>query len=49
MIVSALQVQRPQYAFKGLVVAAMISGRASAGAAQFRPHVIAVIGVKPLL
>lgn len=41
--------QRPQHAFKGLAVAAMIRGDATAGARQLRSGVIAGIGVESLL
>ncbi len=40
--------QRPQYAFKCFLVAAMILGRLSARAGQFRTHMIAGIGIQPL-
>jgi hypothetical protein len=48
VIVSALEVQRPQYAFEGLGVTTMILGTASAGAGQFRSPMIAGIGVELL-
>ena len=40
--------QRTQYAFKRLVVAAMILGRCSAGAGCFWPRIIGGIGVQTL-
>jgi len=40
--------QRAQYAFKRLPVAAMILGRSSAGAWCFWPHMVGGIGVEPL-
>jgi hypothetical protein len=42
-------VQRTQHALKRLVVASVILGLTSAGAGQFRPRMIAGIGVQPLL
>ena len=40
--------QRPQYAFKRLLVTAMILGRSSAAAGQFRTRIIAAVGIQPL-
>lgn len=40
--------QRPQHAFEGLLVTAMILGRCSAGARQFRAGIIASVGIQPL-
>jgi len=40
--------QGAQHAFERLLVTAMILGRASAGAGQFRARMIAGIGVQPL-
>jgi hypothetical protein len=40
--------QRAQHAFERLLVTAMILGRSSAGAGQFRARMIAGVGVQPL-
>jgi hypothetical protein len=48
MIIGPLQQQRPQYALKRLSVAAMILGGCSAGARQFRTHMIGGVGVEAL-
>jgi len=40
--------QRAHYAFKCLLMAAMIQSRLAAGAGQFRAHMIAGIGIQPL-
>ncbi len=40
--------QRPQHAFEGLLVTAMILGRFSAGAGQLRAGMIAGVGIQPL-
>jgi hypothetical protein len=48
MIIGTLQQQRAQYALKRLPVAAMILGWCSAGARQFRTHMIGGVGVEPL-
>jgi hypothetical protein len=48
VIVGPLQMQGAQHAFERLLVTAMILGRASAGAGQFRARMIAGIGVQPL-
>jgi hypothetical protein len=48
VIVGSLQMQRPQYAFKCFLVAAMILGRFSARAGQLRARMIAGIGIQPL-
>jgi hypothetical protein len=40
--------QRPQHAFKGFAVAAMIVSQATAGAGQLRPGMIAGVGVQSL-
>lgn len=40
--------QRSQYAFKGLPVAAMILRQPATGAGQFRPRMIGDVGVQPL-
>jgi len=40
--------QRAQHAFEGLLVTAMILGRCSTGAGQFRTRMIAGIGIQPL-
>ncbi len=40
--------QRAQYAFKCFLVTAVIPGRLSAGARQFRARMIAGIGIQPL-
>ena len=49
VIVSSLQLQRTQHALERLVVASVILGLSAAGAGQFRPRMIAGIGVQPLL
>ena len=49
MIVSPLELQGTQSAFEGLPVTAMVLGTAAAGAGQFRSHMIAGIGIEPLL
>lgn len=49
MIVGPLQMQRAQYTFKRLLMAAMILGRSSTGAGQFRTSMIAGVGIQPLL
>src|ERR1035437_8645760 len=48
VIVGSLQMQRTQYALKRLLVAALILGRASAGAGQFCACMIAGVGIQPL-
>jgi hypothetical protein len=40
--------QRAEYAFKSLLVAAMLLSRFSAGAGQFRSRMIAGAGIQPL-
>ena len=48
VIIGPLQQQRPQYALKRLPVTAMILGRCSAGARQFRARMIGGVGVETL-
>jgi hypothetical protein len=48
VIIGPLQQQRPQHALKRLPVSAMILGWCSAGARQFRTHMIGGVGVEPL-
>ena len=48
VIVGPLQTQRPQHAFKRLLVTAPIPGRFSAGARQFRTGMIGSVGVQTL-
>lgn len=40
--------QRTQYAFERLPVTAMILGKLSAGAEEFRPRVIGGVSIEPL-
>jgi hypothetical protein len=40
VIIGPLQMQRPQHAFERLLMTAMILGQFSAGARQFRSHMI---------
>ena len=48
VVVGPLQMQRSQYAFKRLVMPAMIVGHSSAAARQSWTYVIGGIGVQPL-
>ena len=48
VIIGPLQLQRPQYALKRLPVAAMILGKCSASARQFRTRMIGGVGVETL-
>jgi len=48
VIIGPLQMQRAQYAFKRLLVAAVILSRSAAGAWYLWPRMIGGIGVQPL-